>query len=330
LVGCSRGRERAASHAPPSNTSQHSVCTFFKFQPAAQKSHILQSVFNIERTREDSTASTIRSTAFRGQHSRLEALPAELQAAILRCLPDIPTLHALIRASPLYHQSYVVQRPSILLTVLSNDMTPGVLDEARFVFEAAKIRRGDSDDAWISDVESFLKGYRQHREGKVDQQPNLKPLDLEATISLVQLHCSIMGIADDFHYSALSKHPISGQNLKYQELSSSERRRIYRACYRIEIFTYLFANFIWHDPPATMFGSLAGALFFPEFNYWEIEEIFCIRDYIFRVYDKMFWDCEEELFKFFFREEESDGFPTQTEEDVLARMREKSKSFTRV
>jgi hypothetical protein len=175
-----------------------------------------------------------------------------------------------------------------------------------------------------------LDGYRQYREGNNDRPPILKPLDLEATISLVQLHCSIMGVADNFHYSTLSKHPLSGQNLKYEELSPSERRRIYRACYRFEIFSYLFANLIWYHPPAMLAASLAGALFFPGFKDWEIEEIFCIRDYIFRVYDKMFKDCEEELFYFYFREEESDGFPAQTDEDVLARMREKSKSFTRL
>jgi hypothetical protein len=101
----------------------------------------------MEPTCENLNTSTTPSASFHSKRCHLEALPAELQAAILKWLPDIPTLHALIRASPSYHQSYLVQRQVILSAVLLNDITPGVLDEARFVFEAAKIRRGDLDDA---------------------------------------------------------------------------------------------------------------------------------------------------------------------------------------
>lgn len=129
----------------------------------------------------------------------------------------------------------------------------------------------------------------------------------------------------DFHCSTLSKHPTSGQDLEFEELSPNERRRIYRACYRFEIFSYLFAHLIWNHFEYAGIGSnvgcQAGILYFSRFERWEFEELFCLRDYIYRAYDKIFKDNEDEICNFFSTEEERDhpDGMSRAERDVLAR-----------
>lgn len=271
----------------------------------------------------------------------LEGLPVELKVTILASLQDVPTLEALVKSSPSFHQSYFGQRQLILSAVLSTELTPNVLLEARYVFQAGKIQRGESEESWISDVKSFPDDYKAQLRGTSNERasepsPLWKVTDLETLLSIVKLQSSIRDVSKDFHRSTLSIHPTSGQDLEFQELSLNERRRIYRACYRFEIFSYLFANLIW-SPLYTLdwspeIGYQAGILFFSEFERWEVEEIYCIREYIYRAYDKIFRENEDELFKFFFREEERDrpdGMP-QTESDVLARMRPKSKFCNRM
>jgi len=77
----------------------------------------------------------------------LDGLPVELKVTILASLQDIPTLKALVKSSPSLRQSYLGQRQLILSAVLSTEMTPSVLLEARFVFRAEKIQLGDSEEA---------------------------------------------------------------------------------------------------------------------------------------------------------------------------------------
>lgn len=72
----------------------------------------------------------------------LDGLPVELKVAILANLPDVSTLHALVRSSPFYHQSYLGHRQSILFAVLSTEMTPSVCSKPDMFF----LRRRSSEE----------------------------------------------------------------------------------------------------------------------------------------------------------------------------------------
>ncbi|KAG0650785.1 hypothetical protein D0Z07_2215 [Hyphodiscus hymeniophilus] len=84
-------------------------------------------------------------------------------------------------------------------------------------------------------------------------------------------------------------------------LSSSEKRRIYRALYRFELFRVLFTEpFDIQLPPKSRscFDAMDQSLLFLSiFKAWEVEEIACIRDYIIRRHQEILRESSFELSK---------------------------------
>lgn len=60
--------------------------------------------------------------AYSKSASRLESLPAELRVLLLSWMPDLPTLHSLINASPVLHAQYRKTRDTLLFTCLSKEL----------------------------------------------------------------------------------------------------------------------------------------------------------------------------------------------------------------
>ncbi|KAH6680230.1 hypothetical protein B0J14DRAFT_471508 [Halenospora varia] len=244
------------------------------------------------------------------QHkASLEGLPVELRVTILRAVADVPSLSALVRSSPLYHEVYRGQRQSLLMSVLSNELTPKILFEASLVAEAANIRihRKFSPSSNEDDLMSALNG-----------------VALNVLVKIAQYQYAMYYLAEDFYKSTLSQHPITFANLAPISLSSFELRRFYRACYRFEIFSYLFWTLIENPTTGSEWGHRSdrhpGSVYFPSFEHWEVEEIYCLRDYIYRRYDTVLKEGKEELDEVFYRQEAMDGWPGQTEEEIRSRM----------
>jgi hypothetical protein len=265
--------------------------------------------------------------------NHLEGLPVELQLLILQAAPDVPTLYALVRSSPVFYTTYISGQRSILLAVLSTELTLTVLRESCAGLRAVNIRRGDDgseDDVWTREVYAFLNDYSQYcLSPKVgNAQLSGLPLDKATLLHISHNHSSVRTVTLDFCKSTLSLHPITGQDTPFQELSQNEKRRIYRACYRFELFCKLFGRLVYESSSVPEWGFYPGSrissLFLSKFNLWEVEEIASIHDYINMRYDQIFKECETQLLDMYCRQEGSYGYAGQSMQDMVGRMRNKS------
>jgi len=243
------------------------------------------------------TRTELRSTESISNAS-LDSLPAELKASILYSAPNIVTLKTLVRSSPLYHEAYLDERKSILSTVLLRDIGPQVLSDALAVHEASQIGiegTGSRKDR----VKAFLSQYKAERGSS--SPATCDSLDIETLESLSRLQSVFTTITSDFCQTTLSVNPVNGERIQPGgELSVNEKRRIYRAFYRFELFRALFARSYYLVAPedSWYFDTMDQSfLFLSIFNAWEVEELACVHDYIFRRHSEFLQESSSELSK---------------------------------
>lgn len=256
------------------------------------------------------------STAAIPKHASLEGLPAELKLSILRAAPSIYTLETLVRSSPLYHKVYLSDRKSILSEVVLRDIGIEVLGEALAIHAASELGFPQGYGGLEYDLMPFLSRYKLRREPggrkdivvnflaqyKVDQSSSsaITPdsLDIRTLESLARLQSTVAKVASDFCESTLPYHPGTEEIVQgHNELSPNEKRRIYRAFYRCELFRVLFDDtrrFRTDDNERfdTMDQSF---LFLYIFKTWEVEEMACVHDYMFRRHKEIYQECSSEL-----------------------------------
>ena len=235
----------------------------------------------------------------------LERLPTEIQSAILLKIGDIGSLRNLIRASPRYCSTYLSQRHAILKQVLFNSIPPDVLYDAFSAIDSIKIMTSEMQDR-AARVRTFLSDYKDTR----DEWAPPELLDLETLYSLARLQNHVQHTTEDLCRVAISSHPFPGTQIVHgEELSINERRRLYRAFYRFDIFCNLFRN--WETPPDDELLSNASyrhhenefelepleksSRFLSQFNPWEVEELACVREYFFNYYRRMLHRFEPDL-----------------------------------
>ena len=242
----------------------------------------------------------------------LEDVAIEIQQAILHQMPDLPTLQALISASPTYLSSYQSQRLAILSNVLLGGINPDVLFDALAIVDALKLPR--SYDDYVPQLKVFIEQYKTMNATSHVALKSLKPSTKE---TLWHLHRSIIDVTEDFCDYALSKHPVTGHLSNHRtSLSPNEVRRIHRAFYRYELFTVLFREPASYSeeqaerhrypnpnryPLAVQRNSIRSLdnqdrsfLFFAVFRAWEVEEIGCVRDYMIHRYEELYRKCKSE------------------------------------
>jgi hypothetical protein len=207
----------------------------------------------------------------------LESLPAEMRIRILLQLPDIPSLNALIRASPSYCASYL---EAGRLKVLSNialaafqkfdyRLRPDALAAIRSA-RYLELHSGDREG-----VPDFLQQYGHARDEMAC------PTDLEwsscgsaaEALDLYYLHEKIKMIADDYCQVIASE---SSQAKQTSSLSDLEQLRLYRAIYRYQIYCDFFGG----KEPMRRSTTRIERSFLPTFPPWEIDEIASIWRYV--------------------------------------------------
>ncbi|KAH8808779.1 hypothetical protein F5884DRAFT_381720 [Xylogone sp. PMI_703] len=212
-------------------------------------------------------------------------LPNELKVAILLQMHNTPTLQALVRSSPSYHQAYIGQRRLILSTVLLRDLPVEVLPDAIAVQYAFKIPF-DSREQRKKDIESTLSQYKSQRTPSAPDA--LETIEIDTLTSLARLQSVVVDITSDFYKSALALCPFSNGTI--ESLSHNEKRRIYRALYRFELYCVIF------NERMRLFDNVDQTIiFFSMFKPWEMEELACVRDYIMRSYFEFLEQCASEL-----------------------------------
>ncbi|KAL9069540.1 MAG: hypothetical protein Q9161_005458 [Pseudevernia consocians] len=222
------------------------------------------------------------------QRASLEGLAVELQFEILQKLPDLPTLDAIVHASPSYHRAYVARRQSILARVISRDIGPDIQFEAHAVAMTQTINKENH-----SEIRAFLKDYRRTRRQTASFWFESVPLPHVTILS--QLQHAVRFAMKDFCKTTLSRDPLSGEKEKdIKPLSTNEARRISRALYRFELFCRIFSH-AGFTVKIKLDCMEMCHLFLNQFPPWEVEEIACIRDYIIDRYAGLFAKHEREL-----------------------------------
>ncbi len=208
----------------------------------------------------------------------LEGLHTELKSAILHFSADFNSLKTLIYASPSFYYVYTGVRKSVLSTVMLREIHPDVIPDALAVHESSEMDRQGPDQ-----VNNTLARY------KTDRHPKpAKLLPVPLSIELLAFHKKyIEFFAKDFISSILSVHPISRKpETIYRPLSSAETRRIHRSFYRFELYCILFKQRETQDgviQDRERLGSQAQSdMFLSLYPPWEVEELCCVHDYIYR------------------------------------------------
>ncbi|KAI9734662.1 MAG: hypothetical protein M1834_002263 [Cirrosporium novae-zelandiae] len=233
----------------------------------------------------------------------LDGIPTELKWEVLTQVPDLLSLRSLVHASPSYHQAYYQKPESILFTVLSRDIEP-VLCDAFMANQCSKLRcEGMDRSGRIQAKKEFIEHYKQNHD-----QPMKLPekLELQGTVELAYLHIIIHDLVDDFCRSTFEVYTLSyGRDIEYVPPSPTEKRRIFRAFYRFQIYCNLFSMSGVRSPDTKEFtipdiqedfdGADKPWMFFSIFQPWEVEELGCIRDFIYKRYTEKFQEVEADV-----------------------------------
>lgn len=222
------------------------------------------------------------------RRARLEELPFELKLMIMEEVPDLTSVKSLSFVSRDFHGIWESKKIMILSNNFLSDLSSELLAEAHNIVRLSRLGYGRDNHRQV--VEIFLDD--------AEYPENLKTSQIEPTrlSDIAALHDDIKWLATDFYRSTLLKHPITGDKLEnLPHPSRTELNRIYRGFYILEYFCNCFRvspqgiarDFFTAEDQANLF--LSG------YSAYEVEELVCIRDYIFRTLSEMFPDIEEEL-----------------------------------
>jgi hypothetical protein len=225
--------------------------------------------------------------------SPLESLPVEIQRLILIHSPTFGTLRALVHASPRLHAVYTADRLRILRGFVEQSLDDLLID-AHAAYLSGKDEfqlNREMPMLW-----EFVHAYEQ-RHAAVEQSEIAAQLTLEELVQLVRFHGSVVEFLTERYavwaLAALSSSP------EAQPISATERRRIQRGIYRLQIFCNICGtrgagrsspNCITHD-----FDRIRVLGLFPA---WQVEEIFCVHEFVKDsyggIFDQVAWDLNEE------------------------------------
>jgi len=193
--------------------------------------------------------------------------------------------------------------------VLVRDIGQEVLTDALAVHEASQIGFNEPVGR-NAGVKSFISQYKVGRGSS--SSAICDSLDIRTLESLSRLQSVVTEITSDFCETTLSVHPVTGERVQsLGDLSSNEKRRIYRSLYRFELFRALFIEpFDARIPLESRerFDALdKSLLFLSVFKHWEVEELACVRDYMIRRYLGILQESSSKLSKLFPNKNLNDG-----------------------
>lgn len=225
---------------------------------------------------------------------------------ILSALPDVMSLQAAVLSCPLFYSAFLRAKTSVTTHVLLNRVDASVFPDAIAASESAEVRLQDKRarsqsrsaiwDLSSQSREAVMEPFRSRIRKAIEdfvarnlrQRPTLpKSLSLKEALRLERFHSCVEQLAEQFAETTLAKCPGARPQpgTTYQE-----RCRIQRALYRFEIFRNLFGG---PDRLLPIVPSEKKPLFFDNFPPWEIEQLGCIHDFLFRAIKPAFNDVAE-------------------------------------
>ena len=245
--------------------------------------------------------------------SALEMLSPELQQKVLLLLEDLGTLNNLIRASPRFYQVFRLNKSTILSTIALGQFHPAVQPEAMAIAKLAhfqdqtqrhpQLQRDMAVDFCDTFPTQTLSWCESNDLGPVST--HLCKLERNVRFFMADYVRNTLPILDQLGQSLdldiLSEYPPYSRRIKFQ-LSSTEIGRLQRAFCRIEIYRRLFSR-CSHDSPhgihkcimnSRLTAAQQATLFLQDLPPFQITEIACIRDYLFRRLRGILDDLENE------------------------------------
>ncbi|KAI1149085.1 hypothetical protein F4825DRAFT_431758 [Nemania diffusa] len=247
---------------------------------------------------------------------------------VLCRVPDLPTLRALVRASPILHAQYRHDRDEILRACLSRELE-GLFVDAWANIESRVCTLGPRNDGvitsyiayyrtWLSsptpypDVNS-IKGGRLRWMAAYHLAIARPMALLYSNWALTNLKKTILsstsqqGPGGTEIKEAVKEEPTAQTNRDIK-LSRSEEIRIFRALYRYETFQHLFG--INEGKRKGRFSSHEiNYLFFSHFGPWETDAIGCIHTFVTHKYEDIFNQVKADLPHTHARSKQKNGTP---------------------
>lgn len=238
------------------------------------------------------------------EESTLEMFAPELQLQILLNAATPDNLHALLRASPRLYQVFLLNKETVLSAVARRQFHPAVISDALFFANISQLEQPLPRDFVLESCRSYPN---KLDEGTV--------IPIPISTALCKLARNLRFFIQDYTQNSLPLMTDLGRSLdvevlpEYQpenpvsdfQLSDSETGRLQRAFCRFEIYRHLFARCSAernhntrrcdHSPPVT--PAEQGSLFLEQLSDFQVTEINCIRDYLYRRLRGIFNQLEE-------------------------------------
>lgn len=236
-------------------------------------------------------------------NSPLEDLHPEVRRLILSML-DLEDLSALVHASPVFYQQYLLDRRSLLCKCLDTTLGSVAVDAC------AAYRSGlaeFSNSRTNGTVSQFLESYEDRR-SSTQYSLLTETLTEDEVVGMAAFHSSIIKpLAQCYARWALANLGKETRELQSHEpLTRTEERRLMRGLYRFQLCCNLF-GVGRYEGGSWRLGMNFQAIdilktFFCLFEPWEVEEIACIYNFSKEKFDQIFseirWDVHEENPKF--------------------------------
>ncbi|OQE00191.1 hypothetical protein PENVUL_c056G08858 [Penicillium vulpinum] len=240
----------------------------------------------------------------------LEALPPEVRRHLLTMM-EFNGLRALVHASPLYHEQYLLDR-QWLLGQCVDKLLGSVNIEASLVCQSstasfAQTRTRES-------ITPLLESYK-NRQDLPSFSLIEESLPLDDIIWILLFHTSIV-VPLANRYSAWALENLAKKTVANEassslvgvpdSLSQSEETRIIRALYRLQLWCNLFGIGLHQEIDKPFYSGYSSidllTIHASHFEPWEIEEMHCV--YLFsetiyrQIFDQIRWDVDERNPKF--------------------------------
>ncbi|PWY95425.1 hypothetical protein BO94DRAFT_508705 [Aspergillus sclerotioniger CBS 115572] len=249
----------------------------------------------------------------------LEGLPVELHISILFTLPDLNSLWSLILASPTYYGAYQLVQKELLQTLLHKHYAGLVnIADAIAAIRSKGLYAGDmsNKEKIIALLDARRRSEEIRRLGLISGPLPDEPADLQETMQLLRLHNQAIVFLDDYCTSA--KRPAWIDETEWNNdivplvLSETEKRRILRAFYRLQIHCNIFgalehspdedSGYIsddneWYAKNKTFSGEEMWHLFFSPMAPWEIEEFGCLWEHCCYRYEAILAEISDSYIK---------------------------------
>lgn len=239
----------------------------------------------------------------------IEALPLELKLYILCAIPNVQTLKCLLKASPGCYQALRSSKCKVLKAVILNGLSPSLLVEAKAVCKAKRVPR---DENWLACVGGMVQEWKDEKqkiEGRAANGEDWKSVEVEENdvVDIANRVLLVEELTTEYCRDAL--RPVAGRKARKDkekgewdgDISEMERHRLQRAMYRLETFAALFREKNWNATyrPREFCSQEIANLYFGNSGLkpWEVEELACVRDWMYRIYGSMLKDTKDLIYE---------------------------------